>query len=115
MTAADIPNFITKPKTLTDVMRAAADLLKQADDSGLPGPMSASINGGGSKVRLGFPGRRDSYHALADWATRFGGTLTGEPYTFADGEETVHCQVYFLFEGMTVEAYAFIVADQLSI
>jgi hypothetical protein len=104
---------VTTPMTLTGIMQTAADLLTQADDSGLAGPMSASLNGGGAKVRLNFPGRADSYHALTGWATRFGGELTGEPYTFAGGEQTLHCQVYFLFQGVTVEAYAFIPANQL--
>src|SRR5690348_1487648 len=115
MTAIEIPDFITRSKSLTDMTLATAHLLKQADDGRLPAPTNATLYQGCQEVRLGFRAERDSFHALADWATRFGGTVTGEPYTRDDGEQSVHCQVRFPYLGITVEAYAFIPADQLSI
>jgi hypothetical protein len=113
MTAIDIPDFIVKPKSLTDLTQATADLLKQADDSGLPAPANIALYQSCQEARLGFRGERESFHTLADWAVRFGGTVTGEPYTHNDGELSVHCEVKFPYQGLTVEAYAYIPADQL--
>jgi hypothetical protein len=115
MTALDIPAFVTKPKSLTDMTQTVADLLKQADDSNLPAPAHVTLYQGGQEARLGFPGERASFHTLADWAVRFGGTVTGEPYTRDDGELSVHCEARFHYQGVTVAAYAYIPADQLGI
>ena len=117
MTATDIeiPAYITRVKSLAEMMAATAGLLEQAEDSNLPVPTNATLYQGCQEVRFGFPGERDSFHALADWATRFGGTVTGEPYTRDGGEPSVYCQVKFGYLGLTVEAFAFIPADQLSI
>jgi hypothetical protein len=115
-TAIEIPAYITRAKSLAEMMQATADLLKQAADTGLPTPSHATLYQSCQEVHLGFRGERDSFHALADWATRFGGTVTGEPYT-RDGssELSVYCEVKFPYQGLTVEASAFIPADQLSI
>ena len=79
-----------------------------------PAPCTAQLYHGGQEVRLGFPGSRDTFATLAWWAERFGGTVTGEPYTSDDGRESVHCQVRFPYQGVTVEAYAFITAEEAS-
>jgi hypothetical protein len=114
-TAIEIPAYITRAKSLAEMMQTTADLLKQAADSGLPVPGHATLYQSCQEVQLGFRGERDSFHALADWAARFGGTVTGEPYTRGDGEPSVHCQVRFPYQGLAVEASAFIPADHLSI
>jgi len=114
-TEIEIPGYITRAKTLADMMQATADLLEQATDNNLPTPSHATLYQGCQEVRLGFPGERDSFHALADWATRFGGTVTGEPYKRDGGELSVYCQVRFASQGLAVEASAFIPADQLGI
>ena len=114
-TAIEIPGYITRAKSLAEMMQATADLLTQAADSGLPVPTNATLYQGCQEVQLGFRGQRDSFHALADWATRFGGTVTGEPYTRDGSEPSIHCQVRFPYQGLSVEASAFIPADQLSI
>ena len=111
-TEIEIPSYITRAKSLAEMMQATADLLEQATGNNLPTPSYAMFYQGCQEVRLGFPGERDSFHALADWATRFGGTVTGEPYTREDGEESVYCQLRFPYLGVSVEAYAFIPADQ---
>jgi hypothetical protein len=114
-TAIEIPGYITRAKSLAEMMQATADLLTQATDSGLPVPAHATLYQSCQEVQLGFRGERDSFHALADWATRFGGTVTGEPYTRGGSEPSVHCEVRFPYQGLTVKASAFIPADQLSI
>jgi hypothetical protein len=115
MTTIDIPDYITKPKSLADLTHAAGDLLRRAAESDLPVPGNVTLYQGCQEVRFGFRGEPDSFHTFADWAALFGGTVTGEPYTHDDGRESVYCQVKFPYQGVTVEAYAFIPADQLSI
>jgi len=114
MTAIDIPGYVTRAKSLTDLTRITADLLEDAAGGDLPAPCTAQLYHGGQEVRLGFPGSRDTFATLARWADRFGGTVTGEPYTSDDGRESVHCQVRFPYLGVTVEAYAFITAEEAS-
>jgi hypothetical protein len=113
-TTIEIPAYITRAKSLAEMMAATAALLEQAEDSNLPVPTNATLYQGCQEAHLGFPGERDSFHALADWATRFGGTVTGEPYTRDGAEPSIHCQIRFPFLGLSVEASAFIPADQLS-
>jgi hypothetical protein len=114
MTATEIqiPDYIARAKTLTDLTLIATDLFKLAADSDLPMPDMARVSTGGQEVSLSFPGHRDTFRTLARWAERFGGTVTGEPYTREDGEQSVYCQARFPYLGVTVEAYAFIPADQ---
>src|SRR5262249_13845110 len=113
-TAIEIPEYVTRAKSLTDITRTITDLLEHAADSGLPVPDMARFSHGSQEVSFGFPGHRDPFRTLAQWAERFGGTVTGEPYTRDNGEESVYCQVKFPYQGITVEAYAFITADQIS-
>jgi len=112
MTAIDIPEYVTRAKPLTDLALIAAELLGQAADSDLPAPNGVRLSHGGQDVSLCFPGHRDTFRTLARWAERFGGTVTGEPFTRDDGEESVYCQLRFPHLGVSVEAYAFIPADQ---
>ncbi len=114
MTTIDIPDYITRAKSLTDITLAAADLLEHAGDAGLPAPDTLRVSHGGQEVSLSFPGHLDTFRALAQWAERFGGTVTGEPHTNKDGSESVYCQVKFPYLGISVEAYAFITADEAS-
>jgi hypothetical protein len=111
-TQIEIPDYITRAKTLPDLALIATDLLKQAADSDLPIPDMARVSTGGQEVSLSFPGHQDTFRTLARWAERFGGTVTGEPYTHDDGRESVYCQARFPYLGVSVEAYAFIPADQ---
>ena len=113
-TAIEIPEYVTRAKSLSDITLIAADLLAHAADSGLPVPDMARLSHGGQEVSLGFPGHRGTFRTLAQWAERFGGTVTGEPYTRDNGKESVYCQVKFPYQGIAVEAYAFITADEIS-
>ena|SRR5690349_7433396 len=114
MTATGASEYITKPQTLTEMTMTLVDLLNRADNSNLPAPAHVTLYQRWQEARLGFRGEPDSFHALADWATRFGGTVTAEPYTRDDGEQSIDCQVKFPFVGLAVEVYAMIPADQLS-
>jgi hypothetical protein len=114
-TTSEIPGYITRAKSLAEMMQVTVDLLKQATEANLPVPAHATFYQSCQEVQLGFRGEHDSFHALADWAVRFGGTVTGEPYTLDGGELSVYCQTRFPYQGLSVEASAFIPADQLSI
>ena len=37
--------------------------------------------------------------------------MTAEPYTRDDGRESIHTEVKFLHQGVSVEAYAFVSAE----
>lgn len=111
MTTIEIPSYVTTPKSLSALALTAADLLGKAADSGLPAPWSVRLSHGGQDIALGFPGDRETFAALARWAERFGGTVTGEPYSRNDGSESIYTQVKFPYLGVTVEAHAFITSD----
>jgi hypothetical protein len=83
----------------------AANLL--AANSDLPAPRYYSVSQHRQEVSLMFDDTPDSFRALAEWAERFGGTLTGQPHTY-DGWQSVHCEVKFTDHEVKVEAYAFI-------
>ncbi len=113
-TVIEIPAFVTRAMPLVDLAHVTADLLQQAEHHALPAPTGARVSQGGQEISLSFSGSQDSFHALARWADRFGGTVTGEPYTRDDGQDSVHCQVKFPYQGANVEAYAFVTAGQAS-
>jgi hypothetical protein len=78
----------------------------------LPQPRYFSVSQSGQEVSLQFGDTPDSFRALAQWAERFGGVVTGEPFIHSDGQPSVHCQVTFTHDGVMVEAYAFITATK---
>ena len=82
-----------------------ADLL--TGNSDLPAPQYFSVSQHGQEVSFQFGDTRDSFRALAQWAERFGGTVTGEPHAY-DGWQSIHCTVKFTDHGVNVVAYAFI-------
>lgn len=114
MTTIEIPDYVTRVKSLTDMTLITADLLEKAEDNSLPAPAHATLYHVGQEVRLGFRSHQDTFRTLAQWAERFGGTVTAEPYTSDDGQQSVHTQVRFPYLGVSVEAYAFITADEPS-
>ena len=113
MTTIEIPDYITRAKSLTDITLITADLLGKAEDFGLPVPRYFSVSQSGQEVCLQFGDTPDSFGAMAQWAERFGGTVTACPHS-RDGQQSVHCQVRFPYLGVNVEAYAFITAGQAS-
>jgi hypothetical protein len=113
-TALDIPDYVTmitpaEKRSIDALAEYAADLL--AENSDLPAPVYFSVSEAGQEISLQFADTPDSFPALAEWAWRFGGTVTGCPHT-RDGQQSVHCEVKFTDQGVTVEAYAFITASK---
>jgi len=114
-TALEIPGYVTMitpadKRSIDALAEYAADLLAKNYD--LPGPVYFSVSEAGQQVSLQFAGTPGSFRALAQWAERFGGTVTGCPHTSDDGRQSVHCEVKFTDHGVTVEAYAFITAPK---
>jgi hypothetical protein len=110
-TTIEIPEYVTMVTPadrwdMRSLARYAADLLTENSD--LPAPGYFTISQYGQEISLQFGDTPDSFRALAQWAERFGGTVTGCPHTSRDGQQSVHCQVTFTNDGVKVEAYAFI-------
>ena len=113
-TAFEIPGYVTmitpaEKWSIGALAAYAADLLSENHD--LPGPVYFSVSEAGQEVSLQFGDTPGSFRALAQWAERFGGTITGCPYT-REGQNSVHCQVKFTADGVKVEAYAIITASK---
>ena len=110
--ALEIPDYVTmitpaEKRSIAELAAFAVGLLVED----LPQPTYFSVSHGGQEVCLQFGDTPDSFRALAEWAERFGGTITGCPYT-REGQNSVHCQVKFTADGVKVEAYAFITAPK---
>jgi hypothetical protein len=108
-TAIEIPEYVTmitpaEQRSIADLAAFAVGLLVED----LPQPVYFSVSQSGQGVSLQFGDTPDSFRALAQWAERFGGTVTGCPHTHEDGRQSVHCDVKFTADGVKVEAYAFI-------
>jgi hypothetical protein len=113
-TALEIPDYVTmitpaEKRSIGALAEYAATLLAKNGD--LPAPVYFSVSHGGQEVSLQFGDTHESFRALAQWAERFGGTVTGCPYT-REGQQSVHCQIKFTDDGVQVEAYAFITAPK---
>jgi hypothetical protein len=111
MTTIEIPDYVTMvtpadQRDISALASYAARLLAATSD--LPAPRYFSVSQGGQEICLQFGDTHGSFRALAQWAERFGGTVTGCPHSNRDGQQSVHCQVKFTDNGVKVEAYAFI-------
>ena len=107
-TTIDIPDYVTMitpadKRTTAELAAFAVGLLVED----LPQPTYVSVSQSGQEISLQFGDTPDSFRALAEWAERFGGTITGCPHT-REEQNSVHCQVKFTADGVRVEAYAFI-------
>ena len=114
-TAIEIPGYVTmitpaEKWSIGALAEYTADLLSENHD--LPGPVYFSVSEAGQEVSLQFAGTPGSFRALAQWAERFGGTVTGCPHSHEDGRQSVHCEVKFTDHDVKVEAYAFITAHK---
>jgi hypothetical protein len=110
-TVIEIPGYVTMvtpadKRSIAELAAFAVGLLVED----LPQPVYFSVSQSGQEVSLQFGDTPDSFRALALWAERFGGTVTGCPHTHGDGQSSVHCQVKFTIDGVNVEAYTFITA-----
>ena len=107
-TTLNVPDYVTMitpadKRTIAELAAFAVGLLVED----LPQPTYVSVSQSGQEISLQFGDTPDSFRALAEWAERFGGTITGCPYT-REEQNSVHCQVKFTADGVRVEAYAFI-------
>jgi hypothetical protein len=111
MTDIEIPDYVTMvtPADIRSTAELAAFTVGLLMEP-LPEPGYLTISQGAQEVCLQFGDTPASFAALAEWAERFGGTVTGCPHTHSDGQQSVHCQVKFTNDGVKVEAYAFITA-----
>jgi hypothetical protein len=114
-TAFEIPGYVTmitpaEKWSIGALAAYTADLLSENRD--LPAPVYFTVSEAGQEVSLQFADTPGSFRALAQWAERFGGTVTGCPTTHDDGRQSVHCEVTFTDHGVKVEAYAFITAPK---
>jgi hypothetical protein len=115
MTATDTTAPAARPdKPLPFLAHTTTDLLALAEDAALPLPRSVRISQVCQDVSLGFAKGHDSLRALTQWAGHFGAVVTGHPHTGDDGEQFTYCEVKFTYDGMRVEAYAFITAGETS-
>ncbi len=110
-TAIEIPDYVTmitpaQKRDICGLASYAADLLRENSD--LPAPAYFSVSQGGQEIRLQFGDTPGTFRALAQWAERFGGTVTGCPHDDGNGRQSIHCEVKFTDHGVKVEAYAFV-------
>ena len=116
-TTIEIPDYVTmvtpaEKRSVVALARDVHDLLLENSD--LPAPRYFTVSQAGQEVSLQFPDSPDTFHAMAQWADRFGSTVTGEPHTRDDGRKSVYCEVTFTDFGVTVKLYAFITAGPAS-
>jgi len=111
----DIPDYVTVVGPATDLpVRAltdAATMLLSAN-ADLPEPRHVSVSAAGQEIELQFSGDPSTFRAMAQWAERFGGTITGQPGTDDDGTPFVRCEVRFTADTIPVRAYAYILAEK---
>jgi hypothetical protein len=114
-TTTAIPGYVTMNMSLARLARITWDVLMLASQNDLPIPGTVRLSHSGQEISLGFSGSQASFHALRQWAELFGDdTVAGERHTREDGQESIHCQVRFGYQGATVEVYAFIPAGETS-
>ena len=104
--AIRIPGYveIKQAHTIRDLAGALTDLLNEA--TGLGVPRRAEVWSG--EIELAFDRDPGTFRVMAQWAGRFGGTLTGEPAHDNDGRPLVRCEVRFVYHAIDVRAYAYV-------
>ena len=106
-----VPDFVTMTepvpdKTMAELAVALVAMFTEDDSLPQPGYLSLSTTGQGIDMQFGT--EPDTFHALARWAERFGGTVTGSRTEDVHGEPSVRCQVKFAYADVAVTAYAYI-------
>ncbi len=109
-----VPDFVTMTepgpdKTMAEL--AVALVAMFTEDDSLPQPGYLSLSTTGQDIDMQFGTEPDTFHALALWAERFGGTVTGSRTEDVHGEPSVRCQVKFAYADVAVRAYAYIHTD----
>jgi|SRR5215831_8297835 len=112
-TTIEIPDYVTVVEPapslpVRDLAQAAATLL--AANADLPAPLYVAVWAAGQEIELQFSSDPSTFRAMAQWAERFGGTVTGQPGAKDDGTPHVRCEVRFTADTIAVKAYAYILA-----
>jgi hypothetical protein len=106
-----VPDFVdmTEPAPDKPVPELAVALVAMfTEDDTLPPPRLATLSGTGQEIDMQFGNTPDTFHAMARWAARFGGTVTGSHTDDIDGTPAVRCEVKFTYAGVRVKAYAYV-------
>ena len=76
----EVPDFVTmtEPEPDKPMAELAVALVAMfTEDETLPQPQYLSLSVTGQEIDMQFGSMPDTFHALARWAERFGGTVTG--------------------------------------
>jgi hypothetical protein len=106
-----VPDFVamTEPTPDKPMAELAVALVAMfTEDDTLPQPRYLSISATGQDIDMQFGETPDTFHALARWAEKFGGTVTGSRAEDVHGEASVRCEVKFPYAGVQVKAYAYV-------
>jgi hypothetical protein len=105
-----IPDFVTIiDPARTPVHAIASTLIRMLTDNGdLPGPRCVTLSQLSRDIEMQFPDTPDTFHAMAAWADRFGGTVIAEPGSDEDYGPYIRCEVQFGYQALQVKAYAYI-------
>jgi hypothetical protein len=106
-----IPDFVVmfdpeSKNQMRDLAEVLVELLGRAE--GLTGPRHVCLSTVCREISLLFEGAQETFQVLAQWAERFGGTVTAAPDTDSDGKALVYCELKFAYLGAMVEAHAYI-------
>jgi hypothetical protein len=106
-----VPDFVdmTEPAPDKPLAELAVALVAMfTEDDTLPPPRLATLSVSGQDIDMQFGTEPDTFHAMARWAARFGGTVTGSRTDDIDGTPAVRCQVKFTYADVRVKAYAYV-------
>jgi hypothetical protein len=108
-TAVVIPDYVTvkRSHSIRDLAEVVASLLDEAKDLGFP----RRIELWPGEIEAAFDRDPETFRVLAQWAERFGGTVTGEPTEGSDGRPLVRAEVRFVYQAVDVRAYAYVRND----
>jgi hypothetical protein len=107
----EVPGFVTMTEPGPDkpmAELAVALVAMFTEDDTLAQPRYLSISASGQEIDMQFGIEPDTFHDLARWAERFGGTVTGSATEDVDGKPAVRCEVKFPYTGVQVKAYAYV-------
>ena len=107
----EVPSFVTMTEPAPEFPMAELAVALVAlftEDPALPQPRYLSLSTIGQEIDMQFGSEPDTFHVLARWAERFGGTLTGSRTEDVHGEPSVRCEVKFPYAGVQVKAYAYV-------
>ena len=105
----EVPGFVTMTEPDKPMAELAVALVAMfTEDDTLPQPGYLSLSVSGQEIDMQFGAEPGTFHILARWAERFGGTVTGSRTTDVDGQPAVRCEVTFPYAGVQVRAYAYV-------